>query len=212
MDGILVVKLGGSCASSPDFNRWLHAIERASRPVVLVPGGGPFANVVRRYQPRLGYDDEAAHHMAILAMEQFGRALVSLGERLVPAASRREIETAIEAGNIPVWMPAATALAAPEIAQDWTVTSDSLAAWLAASMPGASLLLIKQIDVPKDATLEALAGAEIVDASFLAMLHPTMALSIAGPADVVLAGHQFADGVTPGHPFTAERRMAVAAE
>ncbi|KQT47510.1 amino acid kinase [Aureimonas sp. Leaf454] len=212
MDEILVVKLGGSCASSPDFNRWLQAIEKATRPIVLVPGGGPFANTVRRYQPRLGYDDAAAHHMAILAMEQFGWALVSLGQRLVPAASREAVKAALAEGRIPVWMPAATALAAPEIAQDWTVTSDSLAAWLAASLPGASLLLVKQIDVPADVTLEALAGAEIVDPSFLAMLHPDTTVSVAGPADLVLAGHQFADGAVPGHAIAAERRMAVAAE
>ena len=77
--GILVVKFGGSSASSPDLKRWVAAIEKARGPLVVVPGGGPFADTVRLYQRQIAYDDDAAHEMAILAMEQFGCALVSLG-------------------------------------------------------------------------------------------------------------------------------------
>ena len=212
MQDILVVKLGGSSAASPDFTRWIAAIEEAARPVVIVPGGGPFANAVRKYQTKMGYGDDAAHHMAILAMVQFGLALVSLGTRMVPAHSEAEMTAALEAGKIPVWMAAQSAVEAPEIARDWSVTSDSLSAWLAGRLPGARLLLVKQIDVPEDSTLDAVVGAGIVDESFLSMLHAGTPVHVAGPADLALAGLRLAEGGIPGHEICGRPAMLDAAE
>ena len=40
------------------------------RPLLIVPGGGPFADAVRAQDDRLGLSDEAAHWMAVLAMDQ----------------------------------------------------------------------------------------------------------------------------------------------
>lgn len=212
MDTILVVKLGGSSAATPDFPRWIQALEKAVDPVVVVPGGGPFANTVRRYQPRLGYGDGAAHRMTVLAMEQFGLALASLGTRMQPVASEDDMHASIKDGRIPVWMPASTALEAAELAEDWAVTSDSIAAWLASRLLHARLLLVKQIDLPVDSTLEALAGAKIVDDSFLSMLHPAVRVHVAGPADLPLAGRRLAEGVIPGHEVTQRRLMLDAAQ
>lgn len=200
MTNILVVRFGGSSATSPDLLKWVRAIESSTIPLVIVPGGGPFADTVRRFQPKIGYDDETAHRMAILAMEQFGSALVGLGTRMVAASSEAEIAAAADAGRLPVWMPSGLALEAPEIPKDWTVTSDSLSAWLAARLGGGPLLLLKQIAVPPGSTLEALAGAQIVDESFLRMLCPSTAVHVVGPADLASAGNRLAAGEIPGQP------------
>ncbi|BDA86319.1 hypothetical protein Sa4125_38610 [Aureimonas sp. SA4125] len=212
MQDILVVKLGGSSAASPDFTRWIAAIEEATRPVIIVPGGGPFANAVRKYQTKMGYGDEAAHHMAILAMVQFGLALVSLGSRMVEAHSDDEMIAALDAGKIPVWMAAQSAVESTEVARDWSVTSDSLSAWLAGRLPGARLLLVKQIDVPEDTHLDALAGASIVDESFLSMLRPETPVHVAGPSDLALAGVVLAEGGIPGHEIPGRPAILDAAE
>ena len=212
MQDILVVKLGGSSAASPDFTRWIAAIEEATGPVVIVPGGGPFANTVRKYQTKMGYGDGAAHHMAILAMVQFGLALVSLGTRMVPAHSEAEMTAALRAGKIPVWMAAQSAVEAPDIARDWTVTSDSLSAWLAARLAKSRLLLVKQIDVPDATSLDALIGAGIVDESFLSMLHSETPVYVAGPSDLALAGVTLAEGGIPGHEIPGRPVMLHAAE
>lgn len=212
METILVVKLGGSSAASPDFLRWIQAIEKARGPVVIVPGGGPFANTVRRYQPKMGYGDEAAHHMAMLGMEQFGLALISLGTRMVAAGTQAEIHAALAAGRIAVWMPTRAVLGAAGIAKNWSVTSDSLSAWLAASLPHSRLLLVKQIDVPAGSSLEALAGAKIVDESFLSTVHPATSVSVAGPADLALAGRRLAEGLVPGHEVPGRPQVLDAAQ
>src|SRR5262245_48515417 len=99
---LTVVKLGGSYAYSSDLPGWLQTIAGSAGTIVLVPGGGPFADVVRAAQPRMGFDDMAAHHMALLAMEQYGRALVALNASLVLAHSIAAIRRACRGGKIPV--------------------------------------------------------------------------------------------------------------
>ncbi len=94
---LTVVKLGGSYAFSPHLRAALKSICAAEAPVVLVPGGGPFADAVREAQPRMGFNDGAAHKMALLAMAQFAQALVSLGS--VANGERRESHAAARAVN-----------------------------------------------------------------------------------------------------------------
>ena len=103
--GLWVVKLGGSLAHSRYLKRWLSVLADGDPAVIIVPGGGPFADQVRTLQKRRRFDDAAAHHMALLAMEQYGRMLVGLQSGLRPAATRAEITRARRAGMAAVWMP-----------------------------------------------------------------------------------------------------------
>jgi aspartokinase-like uncharacterized kinase len=138
--------------------------------VVIVPGGGPFADQVRALQKRQRFDDAAAHHMALLAMEQYGRMLAALEPRLLPAASRAEVGRARRAGRAAVWMPTRMVLADPAIAASWDITSDSLAAWLAGKLGAARLVLVKSVAVTNGATAADLARRGIVDPAFPAYL------------------------------------------
>jgi len=131
-----------------------------------VPGGGPFADQVRALQKRRRFDDAAAHHMALLAMEQYGRMLVALEPRLQSAATRAELTRARRAGRAAVWMPTRMVLADPAIAPTWDITSDSLAAWLAAKLPASHLVLVKSVAVTNGATAADLARRGIVDPAF----------------------------------------------
>ena len=142
----VIVKLGGSYAGSPLLRPWLLAVEAAAGRVVLVPGGGPFADAVRAMQPVMGFDDEAADAMAMLAMAQFGQALCSLGRLLVPAESAEEIEAALDGGRVPVWSPLPIVRRESGLPASWDVTSDSLALWLARRLEAAALLLVKRRD------------------------------------------------------------------
>jgi aspartokinase-like uncharacterized kinase len=129
-----------------------------------VPGGGPFADQVRAAQSRWGFDDATAHHLALLAMEQFGRILCALQPGFTPAASPGAIRDALQSGMIPVWMPAPMVLADPTVPPCWDMTSDSLAAWLCAELKAEALLLVKSAPLePCPPALERLASDGIVD-------------------------------------------------
>ena len=69
---MIVIKLGGSLAYSKTLIDCLNKIQQRyqGRAVIIVPGGGAFADQVRRAQQHWQFDDITAHHMAILAMQQ----------------------------------------------------------------------------------------------------------------------------------------------
>jgi len=164
---LIIVKLGGSHAFSQHLAAWLDALARAAGRAVVVPGGGPFADAVRAAQPTIGFDDRAAHRMALLAMEQFGCALVGLRPSLRLAETAAAIRAALRAGAVPVWAPTRMVLAAKDVPWSWDVTSDSLAAWLAGALGAKRLLLVKSIATPPAPVRAAdLAARGIVDPCF----------------------------------------------
>jgi len=209
-----VVKIGGSVAGAPNLLRgWLAALAGGAGRVVLVPGGGPFADAVRDAQAGLGFDDGTAHHLALLAMEQYGRALCALADGLVPAASLADLTARRLAGRIPVWMPVPLTLGAPEVPASWDVTSDSLSAWLAGRLRARRLVLVKSAPRPPDGLPlgEAVAG-NLVDPAFGRFLPLDCTACCLGPGDAGLLAAALADGGDlPGRLAPARaRRLAPA--
>ena len=137
-----VVKIGGSLACSDNLLHWLRVLAEADS-LIIVPGGGPFAEQVRAAQAHWKFDDSTAHQMALIAMEQYGRMLCALQPGLYPAASKQEILGLLRQHKVPVWMPANMVLTATAVAHSWDVTSDSLAAWLCRLLSADALLLVK---------------------------------------------------------------------
>src|SRR5262245_55260718 len=104
-----VVKLGGSTASGALMNIWISALAGSTLPLVIVPGGGPFADHVREAQARMGFSDGAAHAMAILAMDQFGTVILDRDQRLALARTVDDVLSALGGASIPVWLPSTMA-------------------------------------------------------------------------------------------------------
>jgi 5-(aminomethyl)-3-furanmethanol phosphate kinase len=182
--GPVVVKLGGSFAFSELLRDWVEALASCAGRIVLVPGGGPFANAVRVAQPHMGFDDRAAHHMSLLAMEQYGRALASLNDRLVPADSIDLIKQQLLAGRVPVWMPAAMVSGAADIPPSWAVTSDSLAAWLSGIIGADQLILVKRSQFSGAEKCEDLVAEGVIDQAFPRYLRKAaIPASILGPSE-----------------------------
>jgi aspartokinase-like uncharacterized kinase len=178
----LVVKLGGSTAGHEEMKRWIDALATTTFPLVIVPGGGPFADQVRISQRRLAYSDDAAHAMAILAMDQFGIAIAERNIRLQPARLISEIHEVLNAGDVPVWLPSSMTIGASDIPCSWDITSDSLSAWLCGQLDANTLLLIKQTDeYQRYSSVPDLADAGIVDSLLPAMLSEGILLRVAGP-------------------------------
>ena len=72
-----VLKVGGSLIEvSMDL---ISCLVEAQLDVLVVPGGGPFAETVRRYADRI--DETAAHWMAVLAMNQVPASTLQLPEQ-----------------------------------------------------------------------------------------------------------------------------------
>ena len=141
-----VVKLGGSAlADTAHFHAALSAIGAAAAacPLLVVPGGGPFADAVREMDRRLRLSDDAAHWMAVLAMDQSAHLVAEHLTESVVVTSPGEIAGALGAARVPVLAPSRWLQEADPLPHDWDVTSDSIAAWVAGCVGARRLVLIK---------------------------------------------------------------------
>ena len=168
MRPVTVIKVGGSLARSDAAARLLRALaERRISDLLIVPGGGEFADSVRTAQARQALSDAAAHHMALLAMHMLAIALADLAPACVLAEGPEQFDAAWRSGNTPVWLPASMVLASADIPASWDVTSDSLAAWLAGQVDAKHLVLVKSGTLSVDGRdVRALTDAAIVDPCF----------------------------------------------
>ncbi len=159
---MIVVKIGGSLYNTPELAHWLSALVKHSQQqaIVIVPGGGPFADQVRSAQKCHQFDDETAHHMAILAMKQFGLLLLAL------APTCQALSTyGTPSAPISIWLPNDELLSEPVLAKSWDVSSDSIALWLAAKLNAKQLLLIKHTS-SQTRSIKELSSNSIIDNGF----------------------------------------------
>lgn len=127
----LVVKVGGSLFH--DVSDLVPVLNESKRPLLLIPGGGPFADLVRQCE----VDDDTAHWMAVSAMEQFGWFIASHG---IPVTTIIAIP-----GSITVLLPYRYFIQNDVLPHTWDVTSDTIAAWVAGNLH-VDLLLLKSVD------------------------------------------------------------------
>jgi hypothetical protein len=165
-----VVKLGGSLAKSGRLAHILELVVQARAPVIVVPGGGAFADAVRRAQADCGFSDAVAHRMALLAMHQTGLMLAALQPRLKPMETLAGLKRTAAGTRIPVWLPLKLVERDGRISADWSTTSDGLAARLAERLGRASVVLVKSCRVPRTTSVAALTRDGVVDQTFAAIV------------------------------------------
>jgi 5-(aminomethyl)-3-furanmethanol phosphate kinase len=163
-----VVKIGGSLLGSPELERWLDVAAKFSDgKIIIVPGGGIFADAVREAQIKSKMSDDCAHKLAVLAMDQFGLLLANMNPLLATASTEMEIDERTWQHRGIVWLPSRMVLDSGDIPQNWDMTSDSLAAWLANKLSAKHLILVKS-DKPteKKLSLKAITDSGLVDEVF----------------------------------------------
>ena len=141
-----VLKLGGGAlADTVLFRAALEAIRAASRErrLLVVPGGGQFADAVRQTDECVSLSNDAAHWMAILAMDQSAYLVADGLTGGVVVTSESEIAEALSIGQIPVLSPSAWLKETDPLPHSWDVTGDSIAAWVAGRLGAPHLILIK---------------------------------------------------------------------
>ncbi|NMB78422.1 MAG: uridylate kinase [Methanomicrobiales archaeon] len=127
----MVVKLGGSLYNHvPDI---ITSFTSAPVPLLIIPGGGKFADEVRNAR----LSDEESHWAAINAMDRYGRYIASCG-----------LTTTTELRIPPrtmVLLPSRCLQEADPLPHSWDVTSDTISAWIAGKL-GLDLLVVKSVD------------------------------------------------------------------
>ena len=207
----LVVKIGGGLLRAGGLDGLRQAcadvveLSRRRR-VLVVPGGGPFADAVRAVDAQVSLTDGIAHALALRAMDQLGLLLAPL----LPAAEPLDRLVAPRVLGILVATKAFAGRA--EIPESWAVTSDSLAVLAAGAIGADEAILLKPVagvmarwpsdDPPlarlTSAELQALqdaGGGRAVDPYLPDAVRRTgVAVVVRRPAPVPLAGTRIVPG------------------
>lgn len=155
----LVVKVGGSLGRRrgglAPIVRALAALARVRR-VLVVPGGGVYADLVRREMRRLGLTEARAHAMALLAMDQYALVLAGQAPAARPVTTLAAARRAAAAGRLPILLATRFVGAAggrggraggggAGVERTFRITSDAIAAWVAARVGARRLVLLKSV-------------------------------------------------------------------
>ncbi|MDD3041918.1 MAG: amino acid kinase [Methanosarcinaceae archaeon] len=107
--------------------------------ILIVPGGGMFADAVRAADEMFGIGNEAAHWMAVLSMEQYAYYLME------KSGAEGTASLEIPLGAVRVLLPYRLLKKEDPLPHSWDVTSDSIAAWVARRR-GAKLVKVTDVD------------------------------------------------------------------
>jgi 5-(aminomethyl)-3-furanmethanol phosphate kinase len=159
---LTVAKVGGSLYDLPDLRDRLQAwISGFAGRVLLVPGGGATADVVRHMDRVHRLGEEAGHWLALRTLTVNAHFLARLlGTRVVGSPGDE---------NVAVLDPHAYCLAdearAGALPHSWWATSDAVAARVAEVTP-ADLVLLKSANLPPGMSWSEAATAGLVDETF----------------------------------------------
>jgi aspartokinase-like uncharacterized kinase len=144
-----VIKVGGSLAEEPERLRDLCAklSEFAKKyELLVVPGGGMFADVVRDFDQRFNLSSVVAHRMAILGMDQFGLLLSQIIPNSCATYLLADAKQLSAIGVVPIFLPSRLMFKEDPLENSWEVTSDSIAAYVAKRLEAAKLVLVTDVD------------------------------------------------------------------
>jgi len=144
-----VIKIGGSLAEDPERLRALctKLSEFAKKyAIIVVPGGGRFADVVRDFDKRFTLSSGISHRMAILGMDQFGLLLSHIIPNSCATYLLSDAKQLSEIKVVPIFLPSRLMFKEDPLENSWNVTSDSIAAYVASRLHAAKVLLVTDVD------------------------------------------------------------------
>jgi len=143
-----VLKIGGSLSRGKGLSALCREVGRLGElyPLLIVPGGGDFAEQVRETDRRFHLDRIAAHRMAVLAMDQYGYLLNQLIPGSCLTADLAQGCNLAECCKPAVLLPSALIFREDPLPHSWEVTSDSIAAWISSRVGCGPLILLKDVD------------------------------------------------------------------
>jgi aspartokinase-like uncharacterized kinase len=143
-----VLKVGGSLSEDPyiltRLCKELSVLAKEHR-IVVVPGGGEFADTVRKLDKKYGLSDAVAHKLAVLAMDQYGLLLSEITPDSISSYSLDKVSNHVK-GKLPIFLPSQHMFCEDPLENSWDVTSDSIAAYIAGLLNAEKLILVTDVD------------------------------------------------------------------
>ena len=135
---------------------------------MLIAGGGPAADWIRALDQIHRLGDVAAHRLALHALDLTAIALAALVPGSIVVDQLDLLETACISRSVTILSPRPVLSeierrGASPLPASWEVTSDAIAARIAAYLEARSLVLLKSAPLPSGATMKDAATLGLVD-------------------------------------------------
>jgi len=144
------LKIGGSFLTFPGELKNLCkvlSINRKDHNLLIIPGGGIFADIVRKYYLELKLSEVTSHQMAVHSMDQYGLILKEfIGKSSVLISNLDGIDEHLGNNLIGILQASNINLKTHLMPRSWSVTSDSISAFVAQKINAEQLILIKVVD------------------------------------------------------------------
>jgi len=143
-----VLKIGGSLAEYPaSLEKLCEELASFAKDheILVVPGGGKFADAVRDFDETHGLSNTVAHKMAVLAMDQFGLFLSDITPNSYVSYSLEKVRNSPK-GKLPIFLPSRFIFRNDPLESSWNVTSDSITAYIAGMLRADKLILVTDVD------------------------------------------------------------------
>ncbi|MGA3061210.1 MAG: delta 1-pyrroline-5-carboxylate synthetase [Candidatus Bathyarchaeia archaeon] len=146
---LTIVKVGGSLASNPEKLRALCTkLSEISKKhnIIVLPGGGEFADAVRNLDNQFNLSSAVSHRMAILGMDQYGFLLSDLLPNSYLLNQLENAQRILDQGKLPVFLSSNFLFSEDPLENSWDVTSDSIAAYIAGQLRAKRVILITDVN------------------------------------------------------------------
>ena len=146
---VAVVKVGGSLAAFPEKLKTLCVkLSEFSKnhSIIVMPGGGEFADVTRSLDEKFSLSCSVSHRMAILGMDQYGLLLSDLTPQSVTVTKLSKTKRVLGSCLLPIFLPSALFFKEDQLENSWDVTSDSIATYIAGRLQASKVILVTDVD------------------------------------------------------------------
>ena len=146
---VAVVKIGGSLLSYPEKLRTLCVkLSEVSKKhkLIIIPGGGEFADAVRHTDKLFNLSSVASHRMAILGIDQYGFLLSDLMPHSYVINQLENVKRIWDLGKLPIFLPSNFLFSEDPLENSWDVTSDSIAVYIAAQLHANRVVLVTDVN------------------------------------------------------------------
>ncbi len=172
MNRPVVIKVGGSLLDWPGLPDRLAAYIEARRAdrLVLVVGGGRFANALRHLDSTHSLGEARSHQLALRVLDVTALVLATMVPGLVVVDEIQGISDAWSRGVVPVLAPRRFLddddRSPDPLPHSWSTTTDSIAARIAVRLGAGELVLLKSAHLPQGCNRSDAARLGLVDPEF----------------------------------------------
>ncbi|MDO5826536.1 MAG: delta 1-pyrroline-5-carboxylate synthetase, partial [Methanosphaera sp.] len=123
---LTVVKIGGSLFPE-HTDKLCECLIKSDEKIVLINGGGDFANKLREYHEKYNFSNDIMHWSAIKSMDIIGELIASRNKNIQCINNPEDIEKVHDNKKIPLLLSYDLLKKEDPLKHSWDVTSDSIA-------------------------------------------------------------------------------------